>query len=546
MVFEGQEDSTAILIGFTITNGYATLGGGIYCNQASPQIRNNLITSNAVYYESEALGAGIYLCNDANALVSTNTISNNTSINVGGGIFIMEADPCICRNMIESNIAVSGGGIACRSSNAIISGNSIVDNQSTREGGGCWIASSNPHIVGNAVLSNLSRIGGGLMIIEYSIPIIEGNDIYANQADTAGGIAIYSYSSPMIMDNDISANQALSGGGVYCSGASANILRNEIAANTAAWSDLAIGGGICCVSSDVSILGNIIHANIAEGIYMWGSSCGGGVGGVNSNLILRNNTIDMNTAYCGSIGIATGGGIYLSATDAYLESNVVYLNNSSDEGNGIMCTGGGLDIVNCIIRDNYGDTLDYQISGDCDLVSYCNIQGGWPGEGNIDIDPLFRDPDNANYHLMATICGDPYDSPCIDMGAPTIIDTLLDCDWGLGTERSDMGAYGGGDSASVDIDDIISQLPHQYQLHQNYPNPFNLSTMIKYELPAQSQVTITIYDILGRMVSTLEDAVQPAGYHELIWNAEDLSSGVYFYKLQAGDYVETRKMMLIK
>ena len=81
---------------------------------------------------------------------------------------------------------------------------------------------------------------------------------------------------------------------------------------------------------------------------------------------------------------------------------------------------------------------------------------------------------------------------------------------------------------------------------QNYPNPFNASTMIKYELPQQSLVTIEIYDILGRKVGMLEDRLQPAGYHKLVWHAEDLPSGVYFYKLRAGDYSETKKMVLMK
>jgi len=83
-------------------------------------------------------------------------------------------------------------------------------------------------------------------------------------------------------------------------------------------------------------------------------------------------------------------------------------------------------------------------------------------------------------------------------------------------------------------------------LSQNYPNPFNASTTINYGLPRQSHVSIVIYDILGRKVTTLIDKLQPAGYHQTIWNADDFSSGLYFYKLQAGDYIETKTMMLIK
>ena len=89
-------------------------------------------------------------------------------------------------------------------------------------------------------------------------------------------------------------------------------------------------------------------------------------------------------------------------------------------------------------------------------------------------------------------------------------------------------------------------LPSKVNYLRNYPNPFNLSTLIKYDLQTQSQATLEIYNILGQKVATLCNGSQAAGNHQLIWNAGGLSSGVYFYKLTAGDYIETRKMMLVK
>ena len=89
-------------------------------------------------------------------------------------------------------------------------------------------------------------------------------------------------------------------------------------------------------------------------------------------------------------------------------------------------------------------------------------------------------------------------------------------------------------------------LPSKVNYLRNYPNPFNTSTLIKYNLPTQSQTTLEIYDILGRKVTTLYNGPQAAGGHQLVWNAADLSSGVYFYKLTAGDYIETRRMTLVK
>lgn len=147
---------------------------------------------------------------------------------------------------------------------------------------------------------------------------------------------------------------------------------------------------------------------------------------------------------------------------------------------------------------------------------------------------------------MATYCGDPYDSPCIDAGDPTIYDYLLSCDWGLGELRSEMGAYGGGDSTMVSIENVIITPPVALSLCQNFPNPFNASTTIRYELPEQSKVTIEIFDILGRKVTTLFDGIRPAGYQQINWQPADISSGIYFYMLQAGRHTEMKKMLLIK
>lgn len=89
-------------------------------------------------------------------------------------------------------------------------------------------------------------------------------------------------------------------------------------------------------------------------------------------------------------------------------------------------------------------------------------------------------------------------------------------------------------------------LPKEFSVAQNFPNPFNAQTSIQYGLPEHSQVTIKIYDVMGRKVETLFDGSQQAGYHSITWTSGENSSGVYFYKIQAGEFVETRKMLLIK
>jgi len=89
-------------------------------------------------------------------------------------------------------------------------------------------------------------------------------------------------------------------------------------------------------------------------------------------------------------------------------------------------------------------------------------------------------------------------------------------------------------------------IPADFFINQNHPNPFNPITKIEYGLPEASYVQISIFDILGRQVAILIDNHQAPGYHKIIWNAGDLPSGIYFYRIQAEKFTETRKMLLLK
>ena len=92
----------------------------------------------------------------------------------------------------------------------------------------------------------------------------------------------------------------------------------------------------------------------------------------------------------------------------------------------------------------------------------------------------------------------------------------------------------------------VDAAPVSFSLEQNYPNPFNPSTKISYSIPHKSFVTLKVYDPLGRIVDELVSEEKEAGRYELDFNAVDLSSGVYFYKLEAGDFIQTKKMILVR
>ncbi len=106
-------------------------------------------------------------------------------------------------------------------------------------------------------------------------------------------------------------------------------------------------------------------------------------------------------------------------------------------------------------------------------------------------------------------------------------------------------------TSSTGVEEENSQFPKELQLHQNYPNPFNPSTVISYQLSASSNVTLTIYNVLGQKIKTLVNSFQSAGEHTIIWNATDnsnnpVSSGVYFYKMETNETSIQKKMILIR
>jgi hypothetical protein len=98
----------------------------------------------------------------------------------------------------------------------------------------------------------------------------------------------------------------------------------------------------------------------------------------------------------------------------------------------------------------------------------------------------------------------------------------------------------------TDVKTHATEMPKSFALFQNYPNPFNPTTVISYQLSAVSRVTLTVYDVLGRELKTLVNEQQTAGNHSVTFNASYLPSGVYFYRLQAGTYAATKKLLLLK
>jgi hypothetical protein len=147
---------------------------------------------------------------------------------------------------------------------------------------------------------------------------------------------------------------------------------------------------------------------------------------------------------------------------------------------------------------------------------------------NIFLDPQFVDTAAGDYHLAAG-------SPCIDAGDPALD---LDPDGTI----ADMGAFYYHQLASHESRTAV----RHYRLAQNYPNPFNAQTRIEFELSQAGEARLDVFDITGRYVETLARGPLSAGSHEVVFDARDLPSGIYFARLSAGDFMETRRMLLVR
>ena len=111
---------------------------------------------------------------------------------------------------------------------------------------------------------------------------------------------------------------------------------------------------------------------------------------------------------------------------------------------------------------------------------------------------------------------------------------------------SEVGFWYAAYQVVTEVTNPQDLLPVIFELFQNYPNPFNPSTTINFVIPKSSFVNLKVYDVLGNEVATLVNEEKPLGTYQLNFDASSLASGIYFYKIQAGSFVQTKKMILLK
>jgi N-acetylneuraminic acid mutarotase len=432
----------------------------------------------------------------------------------GGAIFINKFNKVLVSNssfelnLNSGNMNTTGGAaIGILYASPVITNNKFLNNRGTSDGAILSAYNSSPAISNNVFLYNTSA-WGTIICTDGGKPIINGNTISNNLASNyyagAAGILIQNNTNSHIENNIITNNKVI---GNYPT----------------------FAGGVCLfVNVKAVLINNIIAFNSAD--------FGGGIEiSQNSNSILINNTIIYNTG-------KSGGGIFFRGNSDAIFINNILFGNTASNGNEIF------------IEDVQSDPH----------FLYCDIQGGMGGfvgpgsgpnytglfENNIDVDPLFKDTSSMDYNLSelslcigkgvdsVEILGKWYYTPQFDFnGNPRPSPA---------GSNPDIGAFESLlNNPYVGIDQKLL-VPNKITLYQNYPNPFNSKTVIQFVIPELSFITIKVFDITGKEISCLVSEEKPAGTSEVTWHAGNLPGGVYFYQLNAGGIIETKKMILRK
>jgi len=351
----------------------------------------------------------------------------------GGGLLNEYGTPRISNcTFIKNSAQYFGGGIYNYYSSPIIVNCTFMQNSAQDKGGGIYNYQSSPVLTDCTFIGNSSRQGGGIYSDDSNATLINCT-FTQNSAEDKGG-AIYSFENyPSLNNCTFIENSAEYGGGGMCYHSSdPNMTDCKFIENSARY-----GGGMYNTGSNPTLTNCMFIANS-------GYNYGGGMYNTGSNIILTNCIVTGNWAY------SYGGGMSCNSSDLTL-TNCTFTGNSAKNGNTIACNSPGqrrqsdIILTNCILWDD-GNAI-WNNDRSTVTIFYSNIQGGWSGEGNIDEDPLFVDPQGPD-NIPGTGDDDfrlaPL-SPCVDFGDPGYVpgpnETDLDGNPRIVSGRIDMGAY---------------------------------------------------------------------------------------------------------
>lgn len=486
--------------GITFQNGNSDYGGALYIETQSAEIRLEGCSFNNNTAENVGGGVNIYSITGSIIVRGCHFIKNlspdrNYPNGTAGGLFIQTEgsnteiflEDCVFEdNQVGRDAA--GAMLYPLGNGAVIrvKGNRFKNNHAEEFGGGCFI---------RAPAENIT--------VEYKNNILTGNS--TTRAGSGGGTYIEVVSGSIIFSNNTSEKN------------------NSVWQGGALWIEQGSGTLVCDK--------NTFTGNNA------------GENGAGANIYIDNGDAEIKeNVFAENSGSASGGGLCISTTTGTISifNNTFYSNTSEDGGDVYLyadASSATIEFYNNILWRSASPSLSF--SGAKEVIArYSDIEDGegeeWFGPGCIAKDPLFVDPEAGDFHLRWDNfpVEDETKSPCIDAGDPT---SPPDPD---GTRR-DMGAF------------YFNQGPQGCK--ESKPNVWGVSVAVKssqiaveYFLSKPCNVKIRLYNLAGELVETLVDTYKKTGKHKITWNAERVSSGIYFCQIRISDYYVTKKIILLR
>ena len=557
VIFNSGEDTTSVLCGFTITGGSGTyysssdyrIGGGIMLFYSGAKICHNIITLNTIDNTTtytRCYGGGILAAQSPNLIIANNVISENLIENysaVGGGISVYYTGlTWITSNEIIGNIincnTGSGGGIdiwapvsELYARNNIIRGNKVLTNNYGGGGIDIWATSTPVFIQNNLIAENTGYLGGGILVDDES----SGDSRKMNSIN---------FDHNLLSENDRLDNRNFSADKMLLE---AVIENNTVVNNTAT----NYCGGIFCRYTSPEIRNSII----------WGNTSPAGPQLEGAGLVEYS---DVEGGYTG-----TGN---IDSLPLFISSEYYLLDPASpciDAGNPDSMYNDFEHIYNpgYPMPPAFGSLSNDM--GHCGGPNSLWCHWNWPITINLPSVPVLVPVDTsfttevefswAQCHPFVTRYWFEIDST--DQFSTSFVDSLIldttylysGLEYGENywwrvrafnatgwSEFSDIGSL-----VITSVEDV-NLLPVEFGLEQNFPNPFNPITTIKYSIPNETNVNLKVFNALGEQVVVLVNESKRAGNYEIEFNAASLPSGIYFYRLKAGSFIETKKMILLK